>query len=203
MLLIVVFLVSSHALPRNISRRQRVKNCFVQSLMKSIITHIYYVQSPQRILYPLPQQASPPVYSIMTPPTKAATPASRPLWVFTMPAALVLVGLEVLEAVWVPVEVCLARVVCADPVEEEPAPVLAGAVVEASVALAPGAAFSLSRPAVTVTGLWTSRKDMVVAEVVEVTAPVKVAVMDMVQSALSALVLSLQWPPWTSMPEML
>lgn len=53
-----------------------------------------------------------------------------------------------------------------DPVKEEPVrvgivvettvaveAVLAGVVVEASVAVEPGAAFSLSRPAVTVTGL--------------------------------------------------
>lgn len=106
---------------------------------------------------------------------------------------------------------CLVRVVCEGPVAEGPvaegpvaeASVLAGAVVEASEAVEPGAALSLSRPAVTVTGVWMSRKVMVVAEVVEVTAPVKVAVMYMVQSALSALVLSLHSPPWTSEPEKL
>jgi hypothetical protein len=92
--------------------------------------------------------------------------------------------------------------VVAAPVVAE-ASVVAGAVVEASVAVEPGAAWSLSRPAVTVTGVWTSRKVMVVAEEVEVTAPVKVAVMYMVQSAASALVLSLHSPPSISEPERL
>lgn len=66
-----------------------------------IIPHMYYTCSilPYVFSPHFPQSASPSIYSIMAPPTMAATPASRPFWLFTKPAALVLVGLTELEAV--------------------------------------------------------------------------------------------------------
>lgn len=67
--------------------------------MKIIITHISMFNPPKAFSTRFPQRASLSVYSIMAPPTKAATPAKRPFWLFTMPAALVLVGLPVLEPV--------------------------------------------------------------------------------------------------------
>ncbi|PKK47508.1 hypothetical protein CI102_6992 [Trichoderma harzianum] len=140
-------------------------------------------------------------YNIITPPTRAATPASRPFWAFTMPAALVLEGPAVEEAVRVllPVlaaDVCLARVVDVEPVGAAwEAPVLVGAGVELSVAEAPGVALSFSRPAVMVTGSWKVRKastpELPVAEMLPPVTWAKA----MLHEAASLAVLSTQVPP--------
>lgn len=120
-----------------------------------------------------------------------------------MPAAFVLVGPAVVEAVRVPVlaaVVCLARVVDEAPVEAvvlpvSEAPVLVGAPVESSVTEAPGVALSLSRPAVMVTGIWRERNGMVPTLAEPETLPADHWATDMLHEAASAAVLSLQLPP--------
>lgn len=90
-----------------------------------------------------------------------------------------------------------AAVVC--EVSEAPVLLLVGAAVaELSVAEAPGAAWSFSRPAVMVTGSWKDRKSDAVPTLVTMVMmlPVEsVADIDMVHEATSAALESLQWPP--------
>lgn len=89
-----------------------------------------------------------------------------------------------------------AAVVC--EVSEAPVLVLVGAAAaELSVAEAPGAAWSFSRPAVMVTGSWNDRKsDAVPTLVTMVMLPVEsVADIHMLHEATSAALESLQWPP--------